>query len=232
MQYIYTECKLPSNGKFYKTTTVHLRPKTIFDIKSLLNNATFMLKSEIDTLQNCLAPEDNIKVYDLVNQDVVFLLYKLRSMSDDCLNLIVKGKQYPIKISELEVKYLDDWNPIRKLPESGIEVKLAYQPIKNVFGLSQQQQEFIEKYPDYKGDVVNTIMLLNAIDSIDNVVNKDHVRTKLEQLSWKDSLYLIEEIEKAAKLDFGIKEEATIDIDGIDVVVPLQITEEFFRPAL
>ena len=42
MQYMYTECKLPSNGKFYKTTTVHLRPKTIFDIKSLLNNATFM----------------------------------------------------------------------------------------------------------------------------------------------------------------------------------------------
>lgn len=75
-------------------------------------------------------------------------------------------------------------------------------------------------------------MLLNAIDSIDNVVNKDHVRTKLEQLSWKDSLYLIEEIEKAAKLDFGIKEEATINIDGIDVVVPLQITEEFFRPTL
>ena len=116
MQYIYTECTLPSNGLIYKTKTVHLRPKTIFDIKTLLNNPIFMLKSEIDALNNCISPEDNINVYDLVNADVVYLLYKLRSMSDDCLNLEIKGKQYTVKISDLEVKYLDEYNTEITLP--------------------------------------------------------------------------------------------------------------------
>lgn len=232
MQYIYTECHLPSNGKLYNTEIVHLRPKTIFDIKALLNNPAFMLKSEIDALQNCIDPRDNINVYDLVNQDVVYLLYKLRSMSNDCIELEIKGNRYPIKISELEVKELDEWNPNRKLPDSGLDVVLAYQPIKNIFDIEKQKVEFLRKYPEYNGDVYNTISILNAIDSIDGSVNKDHVRNKLEQLSWKDSIYLINEIEKLSKLDFGIKEEVELNIDGENVIIPLQITEEFFRSAL
>ena len=232
MQYIYTECHLPSNGKLYNTEIVHLRPKTIFDIKALLNNPAFMLKSEIDALQNCIDPRDNINVYDLVNQDVVYLLYKLRSMSNDCIELEIKGNRYPIKISELEVKELDEWNPNRKLPDSGLDVVLAYQPIKNIFDIEKQKVEFLNKYPEYNGDVYNTISILNAIDSIDGSVNKDHVRNKLEQLSWKDSIYLINEIEKLSKLDFGIKEEVELNIDGENVIIPLQITEEFFRSAL
>ena len=90
----------------------------------------------------------------------------------------------------------------------------------------------MKKYPEYNGDVYNTISILNAIDSIDGSVNKDHVRNKLEQLSWKDSIYLINEIEKLSKLDFGIIEEVELNIDGENIIIPLQITEEFFRSAL
>lgn len=232
MQYIYTECHLPSNGKLYDTQVIHLRPKTIFDIKMLLSNPIFMLKSEIDALQNCIDPRDSVNVYDLVSEDVVFLLYKLRSLSDDCLNVQIKGTQYPVKISELEVKNLENWEHIYKLPDSGWEVILAYRPIKNVFEAQQQQNDFLSKYPDFNGDVVNTVALLNAIDSIDDSVNKDHIRCKLEQLSWKDSIYLIDKIEKSSKLDFGVKEEVVLEIEGEKVTVPLQITEGFFRPTI
>lgn len=232
MQYIYTECKLPSNGKIYDTTTVHIRPKTIFDIKTLLNNFTFVLKSEIDTLQNCIDPKDNINVYNLVSQDVVYLLYKLRSLSDDILHLNIKNHVYDIKISELDVKYLDNYNNKYTLPDSGLEVVLKYQPIKNTFNIEQLKEEFESKYPEYSGDVYNTLRILNSIESINNSVNTDIIRTQLEQLSWKDSVYLINEIDKFNKLDFGIIEEVKLDIDGKDTTIPIQITEEFFRPAL
>lgn len=232
MQYIYTECKLPSNGQFYPTKIVHLRPKTIFDIKALLSNPIFMLKSEIDALQNCIDPNDNINVYDLVNQDVVFLLYKLRSLSDDVLKLKIKDKEYIVKISELEVKYLDSWDNNVELPESGIKVALASKPIKNIFNLESMRDEFLAKYPDYKGDALNAVALIAAIDSFDGSINKDHIRLGLESLSWKDSLYLINMIEKQNSLDFGIKEEVELEVEGQKVKVPLQITEAFFRPAL
>lgn len=232
MQYTYTECELPSNGKIYPTKIVHLRPKTIFDIKTLLSNPVFMIKSEIDALQNCIDPKDNINVYDLVNQDVVFLLYKLRSMSDDCLTLSVNNQQYPIKISELEVKYLEDWNTDFILPESKFQVKLAYKPISLIFGLEEKKNEFLHKYPDYEGDAYNAVALINAVESIDNSVNKDMIRVKLEGLSWKDSLYLIDKIEELNKLDFGIKEEVELEIDEKKIIVPIQISESFFRPAL
>lgn len=232
MQYIYTECKLPSNGKIYSTKVVHLRPKTIFDIKSILNNPVYMIKSEIDALQNCIDPNDNINVYDLVNQDVVYLLYKLRSMSDDCLMLSIKGQQYPVKISELDVKYLEDWDNKCVLPESKLEVCLAYKPIGLVFNLESKKNEFLAKYPDYKGDAMNAVAIINSIDSIDNLVNKDMIRLKLEELSWKDSLYLINKIEELNKLEFGIKEEVELDIEGEKVAVPIQISETFFRPTI
>lgn len=233
MNYIYTECKLPSNGMFYeKPQVVHIRPKTIFDIKTILNNPVYLLKSEIDALQNCINPKDNINVYDLVNQDVVYLLYMLRSLSDDNLEVVIKDKHYPIKISELNVEYLDKWDNEIELPESKIKVVIAYQPIKNIFSAEQQKQEFLRKYPEYSGDITNTIALLNAVASIDNLTNKDHIRTKLEQLSWKDSIYLINKIEELSKIQFGIKEEVNIDIDGEEVTVPLQITEAFFRPSI
>lgn len=233
MQYIYTECKLPSNGKLYKTPqVVHLRPKTIFDIKVLLNDPVFMVKSEIDTLQNCIAPEDNINVYDLVNQDVVYLLYKLRSLSDDCLMLDIKKKQYPIKISELEIKYLEEWDNKVVLPESGINIYLSYQPIKNIFNIEQQKAEFLDKYPDFVGDVTNVLSILNAIESVDGSVNKDNIRNILENLSWKDSIYLIDKIEENNKLDFGVREFVNLDIDGETLTVPLQINENFFRSTL
>lgn len=232
MQYIYTECKLPSNGKMYPTNTVHIRPKTIFDIKMLLSNPVYMIKSEIDALQNCIDPRDGIDVYDLVNQDVVYLLYKLRSLSDDCINLSIKNEIYPVKISELDVKYLEDYDPKRTLPDSGMEVILAYQPIKNVFTLEQQKDEFLKKYPEYQGDALNAVSLLNAVDSLNGSVNKDNIRNTMEQLSWKDSVYLIQEIEKFNKMDFGIDETVKLEIEGQKVTVPLQITEAFFRPAL
>lgn len=232
MQYIYTECELPSNGKLYPMTKVHIRPKTIFDIKMLLNNPFYMIKSEIDTLQNCIDPKDNINVYDLVNQDVVYLLYKLRSLSYDTLNLKVGGKVYPISISELQVKYLDEFDPEIILPKSGIKVTLTYQPIKNLYELEKQKEEFIKKFPDYKNDVANTIAILNSISAFGDSVDKDIIRNKLEQLSWEDSITLIQKIEEIGRLDFGIVEEAEIEINNEKVKVPLQITEEFFRPAL
>lgn len=232
MQYIYTEFKLPSNGKFYDTNVVHLRPKTIFDIKMLLNNPVYMLKAEIDALQNCIDPKDNINVYDLVNQDVVYLLYMLRSLSSNFIDLKVKDTVHTIKISELVVNYLENWDNKIKLNDSGLEVTIAYQPIKNIFNIEEQKKEFLNKYPEYKGDVLNTVALLNAIDSIDNSVSKDHIRNTLETLSWKDSLQLLSRIEELNKLDFGIKEEIELNIDGKDTVIPLQITEEFFRPTL
>lgn len=108
MQYIYTECFLPSNGQFYNTKSVHLRPKTVFDIKALLNNPAFMLKSEIDALQNCIDPRDNINVYDLVNQDVVYLLYKLRSMSDDNFTLLINNEEHNVKKLEQKQQELND----------------------------------------------------------------------------------------------------------------------------
>lgn len=232
MQYKYIECELPSNGLIYPTKVVHLRPKTIFDIKSLLLNPVFYLKSEIDALQNCIDPKDNINVYDLVNQDVVFLLYKLRSLSNDDMVLIYKNKEYNIKLSELEVKFLDSWDNERTLPDSGMKVFLAYTPIKNNFFAQEQQQEFLSKFPDYQGDVANTLAILNSISMIDNVTDKNLIRNKMENLSWKDSVYLITEIENFNHNNFGINEEVEIEFNGEKVKVPLKITEEFFRSAL
>lgn len=233
MQYKYVTVTLPSNGLIYPVKEVHLRNKTIFDIKALINNPYFQLKSEIDTLQNCIDPRDNIDVYDLVNQDVVFLLYKLRSMSNDDLILIHNNERYTIKLSELDVITLEEYNPKRILPVSGLEVELATVPIKDVFKQSEQVAEFKNKYPDYIGDVENTVKILNSILCIDNLTNKDHIRNKLETLSYKDSLYLIDEIEKFKTLNFGIVEEVEVtDKLGNNVTLPITLTEEFFRPTL
>lgn len=234
MQYKYIECNLPSNGLIYKTKTVHLRAKTIFDIKSLLNNPIFQLQSEIDALNNCIDPKDNVDVYDLVNQDVVYLLYKLRSLSDDTLYLNYEHKQYKVSISDLDVKTLESWDTKRILPESKYEVILSYVPIKKIFNFVQEQKEFIEQYPDYKGDIVNTISILNSVAMLNNKTDKTFIRNELENLSWKDSLYLIKEIENFQQQDFGVVEEVklTVDDKGNEVTVPIKITEEFFRPAL
>lgn len=230
MQYKYITCELPSNGVFYNIKEVHIRPKTIFDIKALLGDPVFTLRSEINTLQNCIDPNDNIDVYDLVNQDVVYLLYKLRSLSDDNLTIIYDNKEYPIKLSELKVKNLDKWDSDITLPESNMKIKLNYTPIKNIFNLNEQKQEFDKKYPDYAGDSLNTVAILNSISCIDNsITNKDMIRNTLEQLSYKDSIYLINKIEESRNLEFGIIEEITVE-DGKKV--PIQITEEFFRPSL
>lgn len=63
----------------------------------------------------------------------------------------------------------------------------------------------------------------------DDVTDKDHIRARLETLSFKDSLYLLKQIDKLKSSDFGIVEEFELE-DGTKV--PLQITEEFFRPTL
>lgn len=233
MQYKYVTVTLPSNGLIYPTKEVHLRNKTIFDIKALINNPYFQLKSEIDTLQNCIDPRDNINVYDLVNQDVVYLLYKLRSMSNDDLIIVHNKEQYVVKLSELDVIILEEYDAKRKLPESGLEVELATTPIKDAFSLSEQIAEFEKKYPEYIGDVENTVKILNSILCIDNLTNKDHIRNKLESLSYKDSLYLIDEIEKFKTLDFGIVEEVEVtNKSGNKIKLPITLTEEFFRPTL
>lgn len=230
MQHIYTECKLPSNGLIYPITTVHLRPKTIFDIKKLLNDPVYMLKSEIDALQYCIDPNDKVDVYNLINQDVVYLLYKLRSLSDDILKIRYKTNTYDFNISDLDVKYLENWNNIITLPESKKTVVLKYQPIKNIFNIEQEKVKFLSKYPEYNGDVTNTINILNSIESIDNNVNIDFIRTDLLDLSWKDSIFLLNEIDKINKLDFGVVEFVNITVDDNEVRVPIQINEEFFRP--
>ena len=233
MQYKYIECNLPSNGLIYKTKTVHLRPKTIFDIKTLLSNPVFYLKSEIDSLQNCLDPNDNVNVYDLVNQDVVYLLYKLRSLSNDILTLVYNNKEYNIKLSELDIKYLDSWDNEIELPESKKKIVLAYSPIKNSFFSHEQQQQFKSKYPEYKGDVTNTLNILNSVSMIDNITDKANIMNILGDLSWKDSVYLIQEIEKINNKEFGINEEVTITLDdGENIKLPIKVTEEFFRSAL
>lgn len=233
MQYNYVECELPSNGKIYPTRVVHLRPKTIFDIKSLLQNPVYMIKSEIDTLQHCLSPQDRVNVYDLVNQDVVYLLYKLRSLSDDILTLSIKNQTYDVKISDLEVKYLDNWDNEITLPESKLVVKLNYRPIYMIFNAEIERDKFLKKYPDYPGDALNAVNLINSISSIGDKVTPDVIRLTLETLSWKDSIYLLDAIDKINSTDtFGIVEEVTLNIEGEDVKIPLQITEEFFRPAL
>lgn len=233
MQYKYITCKLPSNGKIYPIKEVHLRAKTIFDIKALLENPVFQFKSEIDTLNNCIDPNDHINVYDLVNQDVVFLLYKLRSMSNDNLSVKYNNKLYNIKISELDIKYLDSWDSECILPESKSKVILTYTPIKYVFNTSELENEFREKYPEYPSDVNNTIKILNSIQMFDTLTNKDFIRNALEELSFTDSLYLINKIESLAKLDFGVVEEFKVtDNSGKEIKVPIIITEEFFRPAL
>lgn len=231
MQYKYITCELPSNGLIYSTKEVHLRAKTIFDIKMLLGNPVFQLRSEIDALNNCIDPKDNIDVYDLVNQDVVYLLYKLRSMSDDNLTLLINNKEYPIKLSELEVKKLESYDPNRILPDSGHKVILELVPIKAVFNNAEKQRKFRNKFPEYHGDINNVITILDSIKMFNNLTDKTFIRNALEELSFKDSLYLVEEIEKFNQQDFGIKEEVTITNEkGQEVTVPIQITEAFFRP--
>lgn len=233
MQYKYITCQLPSNGLLYETKEVHLRPKTIFDIKTLLGNPAFLLKSEIDALQCCIDPSDNIDVYDLVNQDVVYLLYKLRSLSDDIIYIKINNNEYSFNISDLDVKLLTDWEPEITLPESGKKVVITYEPIKNVFNIEQQQSEFKNKYPEYRSDIATTLHILNSVVMVDNVTNKDHIRNILESLSWKDSLFLINKIDELQATQFGVIEEVTIeDEDGNKKTIPIQITEEFFRPTL
>ena len=69
---------------------------------------------------------------------------------------------------------------------------------------------------------------------LNNKTDKTFIRNELENLSWKDSLYLIKEIENFQQQDFGVVEEVklTVDDKGNEVTVPIKITEEFFRPAL
>lgn len=232
MQYIYTECNLPSNGLIYPITTVHIRPKTIFDIKKLLNDPVYMLKSEIDALQHCIDPNDKVNIYELINQDVVYLLYKLRSLSDDILKIRYKSKVYDFCISDLEVKYLDEWNTNVVLPESNVTVVLKYQPIKNIFNIERQKMEFQSKYPDYNGDITNTINILNSIESFNNITNVDIIRTSLEELSWKDSIYLLNAIDNLNSKNFGVEEFVKIDYEGTTLSIPIQINEDFFRPSV
>ena len=233
MQYKYFTCNLPSNGLIYPTKEVHLRAKTIFDMKSLLVNPAFQLRSEIDALNNCIDPNDNIDVYDLVNQDVVYLLYKLRSLSDDILTINYNNKQYSIAISELDVKYLDSWNPNLVLPDSKYEVVLDYTPISNVLNFDKLKSEFERKYPDYRGDSGHVITVLNSIKMFNHLTDKDFIRNALENLSFKDSLYLLDNISNFNKQDFGVVEEFEInDENGNIKKIPIQITESFFRPEL
>lgn len=234
MQFNYVTCELPSNGKIYPIKEVHIRPKTIFDIKTLLNSPEYYLKTEIDTLQNCIDPKDKVDVYSLCNQDVVYLLYKLRALSNDSLFINYKGNTQEFKISELKVNMLDSWNNEVTLPESGIKATLSYKPISSVFNLQKEMQEFLEKYPDYQGDVANTVTIINSILMIDNITDKDNIRNKLNELSWKDSVYLISEIDKLNKADnFGVVEEVSIFDKELnkEITVPIQIDQNFFRAA-
>lgn len=234
MQYKYITCQLPSNGLIYDTKEVHLRAKTIFDIKTLLNNPVFQMRAEIEALQQCIDPKDNIDVYDLVNQDVVYLLYKLRSLSSDILKLNYHNQEYDISISDLDVKTLDKWETEFDLPDSKKHFQLAYTSIRNVFNLNEQVAKFKTEFPDYQGDVVNTVALLNSVVMFDGMTNKTHIMNALAELDFKDSLFIINKIEELAKADFGVKEEVNlVDKDtGEEVTVPIVMTEEFFRPAL
>lgn len=228
--YKYINCTLPSNGMIYPIKEVKLRAKTIFDITTVLNNSIYDIRQEIDILQNCIDPNQNIDVYSLVNQDVVYLLYKLRSLSNDIITVKYKNIEYNFNISDLEVKYLTEYNNCRELPESKTKVMLAYKPIRENFQLEKQKQEFKNQFPEYVGDVTRTVLVLNAIDSFGSITDKNILRNELNNLSWKDSVYLLEEIEKFQLQDFGIKEEVEITTDdGQKIKLPIEITENFFR---
>lgn len=234
MNYKYIVCKLPSNGLIYDTKEVHLRAKTIFDIKALLNNPSFQIRAEIETLQQCLDPKDGVDVYDLINQDVVYLLYKLRSLSNDILPLKYKNQEYNINISDMDVVYLEEWNTEFECPESKKKITLKYTPIRNVLNLNEQVAKFKEEFPDYSGDAINTVAILNSVIEFDGMTNKAHIMNALAELGYKDSLFIIDKITEMARAEFGVKEEAKI-VDketGEEVTVPIVINENFFRATL
>lgn len=233
MQYKYITCQLPSNGLIYDTKEVHLRAKTIFDIKTLLSNPAFQLRAEIETLQQCIDPKDNVDVYDLTNQDVVYLLYKLRSLSSDELKIKYKNQDYSINISDLDVKNLEKWETEFTLPDSGKMIELKYTPIRTLLTLDNQVDEFKALYPDYQGDILNTVALLNNIVAFDNLTDKTLILNALTELSFKDSLFIVQKIEDMAKTEYGVVEKITLkDSEGKDTTVPIIMTEEFFRPTL
>lgn len=234
MQYKYVTCVLPSNGLIYDTKEVHLRAKTIFDIKVLLNEPTFQLRSEIEALQHCIDPADGIDVYDLINQDVVYLLYKLRSLSTDVLKLKYHNQEYSVNISDLDIVPLEEWNTEFTLPDSGKSFQLRYTPIRNVLTMNSKIAAFNEEYPDYPGDVANTVALLDSVILFDGLTNKAHIMNALAELSFKDSIYIVSRIEELSRKEFGVKEEVKL-LDketGKEVTVPIILTEEFFRPTL
>jgi hypothetical protein len=139
---VYSEFKLPSNGIFYKgVDSISIRPLTFADERVIRNTEKGADSTKV--LDNVLkACTNGIDMDILTPQDRLFVLFKLREISygdeykleQNCESCGVKNS-LTLKLSTLEMSYLEDDYRTFTLPDSGKEVEIKVPSSASLKGL-------------------------------------------------------------------------------------------------
>ena len=238
--------ELPSKGLVYGKPFdphVELRSMTVEDEMKRLSPSSRPYENMSSMIEDCLVKKLPIPVYRLCLGDYIYLLHKLRVVTNGpsyhiqyrcpvCGNI----ESTEINLDEEKVLMYDESiNDLYtvELPKTGHIVKLKFQTPKDLDDIEVKANEMKRDFPDMKKDPHLTLTLKSMIESIDgNPVDPALINDQIKDLPWGDANTI---------LNAGIKLNGKVGVDNIvnvhcehcnnDVNITFPYTNEFFRPS-
>lgn len=240
MSFYETEISLPSKGVFYEDglDTLRMRNLDTQDEQRMYGSDN---QSAIDTvLSNCILEPKGFDVNKLVPGDKAFFMTKLRihtygSMYKQPFYCIHCNKDGNIEydLDTIEVKELSNIKlPIRiKLPVSKDVLELHVLTSGDILNINKRAKKTADNTKASVKSVSFILRLSKQIKSInDQVPNIGEKEVYIRNLHAQDRAYINSAFNQ---ISFGYSDtvEVTCPHCGKDLVIPVEMTGEFFNPS-
>lgn len=232
---------LPSNGAWYDIKDVTLRMKTTLEVKK--GHVSVGPRTEPDIIQSCIVKPDNVNIYDLVIFDSTYLMHKLR--------VLTWGQMLPqvfvcplcgdiheedLDLNRLEVNEVPEGFTLDnlQLPLTGSTITFRFLTLEDVIKCQVDGQKRQRDYPDAEEDFVNSYIVERHIESVDGkVLVGAELTAWLNKLPARDYLLIEAYCDKIGTM-FGVSDKVEVECKKCKNVYEhyIQLTENFFRPAL
>lgn len=238
---------LPSKGIFDNIPDgkVTLRMMTTKEEKLRLGSKDNFYKTIATIISRCIIdPEGPIDVASMCQQDFVFLMYKLRTISygpeykmtvkcPECGNVF----STTVDLDKVEVKYLSstftNTFDVGPLPVSGKMVTCKLLKMSDTLDILKESDDILKKFPDYEGDPMLELTLKREIVKVDGKELPDHkLKQFIDDMYVKDLNYVDREYVK--RTDFGMitEAESVCKKCGNHFTHDITYGPEFFRPSV
>lgn len=237
--------KLPTLGRLDGISPeVTMRMMTTHEEKIRVGSKASFFKTISSIMNKCVVEPKGLDTYRLTVVDFIFLMYKLRIISygkDYKVNLPTCPeceralKDPSIDLDKLKINYIENdfSEPFSiKLPKTGWDIECRMLRMNEFDEIQTEARKHLEQYPDYEGDPTIPLRLARQIVTIKGTkLTKAQLEMIVNKLPAEDENKISNTLE-SIKMGMELFGEFTCPHCGKTMMLPLSMSEEFFRPTL